>query len=291
MTSAPFVSVNIPVYNNPDGVDLLLGGLAAQTYARDSYEVIVADNGSTDETPSVIDCYVKDAPDLVRVVSEDEIQGSYAARNKGIAAARGKILAFIDSDCDPALDWVEQGVAGLDSRSAAAGGGRIEFTFAADTPNVYEYLDSARKLDQKNYVEVSGFAATANFFARSSLFGRCGVFRPDLVSGGDYEFGRRMTRAGEKLVYMPEAVVRHPARDTFHALLQKSKRIAVGKKRLQELGLLEHGKLSVRQLVPILSWPKDGRWDQTLTTTAKLRLLLLQNYFLMVRWWIENPVR
>ena len=291
MSEQPFVSVIVPVYNNPAGMALLLGALTKQTYPHNSYQVIVADNGSSDETPDVVDRYVESRPELVRTVAENEIQGSYAARNKGIAAARGEILAFIDSDCDPAPDWIEQGVLALDAQSAAAGGGRVEFTFKDETPNVYEYLDSARKLNQKYYVEASGFAATANFFARKELFDRHGLFRSDLVSGGDYEFGRRITRAGETLVYMPDAVVRHPARDSFDAVYQKSKRIAIGQKRLRDLGLLEHGRLSARQLLPIFTWPKDGQWEHTLTAMSKVRLLLLQNYFLMVRWWIQNPVR
>ena len=291
MSEQPFVSVIVPVYNNPAGMDLLLGALTAQTYPSGRYEVIVVDNGSTDGTPNVVGRHVENYPDLVRMVSENEIQGSYAARNKGIAAAKGELLAFIDSDCDPTPDWIEQGALALDANSAVAGGGRVEFTFKDERPNIYEYFDSARKLNQKSYVETSGFAATANLFARKELFDRHGLFLQELLSGGDYEFGRRITRAGEKLIYIPDARVRHPARDTFRAIYQKSKRIATGRRRLRQLGLLDHGRLSARQLLPIFSWPKDGHWEHTLTATSKIRLLLLQNYFLMVRWWIENPAR
>ena len=286
-----FVSVIVPVYNNPAGMRIVLTGLTSQTYPRDRYEVIVADNGSTDETAQVVNGFIEGVPELVSMVTEADIQGSYAARNKGIGAARGEILAFIDSDCDPDTDWVTQGVAALEEQTAAAGGGRIAFTFKRSRPNVYEYLDSARKLNQRSYVEVYGFAATANMFVRREAFDRHGLFRSDLVSGGDYEFGRRITRAGEILIYIENATVRHPARDSFGAIVRKSRRIVMGQKRLRKLGLLEHGKLSVRNLVPIRRWPADPTWEQTLTPLNKLHLLFLQNYLLAIRWWIDNPVR
>lgn len=286
-----FVSVIVPVYNNPAGMQIVLTGLTSQTYPLDRYEVIVADNGSTDETAQVVNGFVEGVPELVSMVTEAEIQGSYAARNKGIGAARGEILAFIDSDCDPDTDWITQGVAALEEQTAAAGGGRIAFTFKRSRPNVYEYLDSARKLNQRSYVEVYGFAATANMFVRREAFDRHGLFRSDLVSGGDYEFGRRITRAGEILIYIENARVRHPARDSFGAIVRKSRRIVMGQKRLRKLGLLEHGKLSVRNLVPIRKWPVDPTWEHTLTPLNKLHLLFLQNYLLAIRWWIDNPVR
>jgi glycosyltransferase involved in cell wall biosynthesis len=88
--SRPFVSVIIPVYNDPGRIRVALEALLHQTYPADAYEVIVADNGSTDETPGVVDEFDKKRPGLVRMVVEDKIQSSYAARNKALAAARGE---------------------------------------------------------------------------------------------------------------------------------------------------------------------------------------------------------
>ena len=274
------VSIIVPVYNNAAGLQTALDALLDQSYAREEYEIVVADNGSTDQTLEVVARTGESHPDVVRLVVEDRIRGSYAARNRGIHAAKGAILAFTDSDCVPAPDWIEAGVAALEQGPASCAGGRIEFTYQEDRPNVFEYFDSARKLDQKAYVEKAGFAATANFFARKELFDRHGLFRPDLVSGGDYEFGRRVTGQGEKLLYMHDAVVRHPARSTFGEIYRKSKRIALGQRQLDRLGLLDQ-RLSPRQLLPAKSWPVDHRWAGSLTGFDKFQLILLQSF---MRW-------
>ena len=278
---AIFVSVIVPVYNDAVGIEIALHALVVQTYPHDTHEIVVTDNGSTDETPQVVKRFQEQYPDLIHLVVEDQIQSSYAARNRGIQAAQGAILAFMDADCIPAVTWLEAGVRALEEQSAACGGGRIVFTYKSDRPNVYEYFDSARKLKQESYVRNAGYAATANFFARRRLFEEYGLFRSDLVSGGDYEFGRRVTVQGEKIVYIPDAVVRHPARSTFKATYKKSKRIALGQKQLEKLGLLEHGRLSLSQLRPVHSYPVDKRWSGTLSGWEKVQLIFLLNF---IRW-------
>ena len=99
-----------------------------------------------DDTPHVIQECCDKYPDLVRMVIESKIQSSYAARNKGVQAARGEILAFTDSDCMPEPNWVEAGICALKSERASCGGGHITFFYKAKQPNLYEFYDSSRKL-------------------------------------------------------------------------------------------------------------------------------------------------
>ena len=271
----PFISVIIPVYNDPERIRKALDALVAQTYPRESYEIIVADNGSNDDTPRIVDEYRGEYPRLVRVVFENKIQSSYAARNKAITEARGNIFAFTDSDCVPEPDWIEVGMCELKNKKASCGGGHITFFYKAERPNLYEFYDSSRKLNQQSFVAKAGFAATANFFAERRLFEKHGLFRYDLISGGDYEFGRRLTRGGENLIYIPNAVVMHLARSTFREIYKKSKRVAIGQKELQSLGLLEHGTLSWRRWLPVVGYikTKEANFIQ------KGYLLLLANFF------------
>ena len=281
------VSVIVPVFNNPAGIRSGLEALVNQTYPRDKYEIIVADNGSTDETRQVVAGFQTEGPPAVKLLVEEKTRGSYAARNCGIRKADGEILAFTDSDCVPSREWIEAGVEGLMRERAPCGGGRVKFTYKGRQPNAFEYYDSARKLDQQSYVK-QGFAATANFFVRKDLLERHGLFRSDLISGGDYEFGRRVTGQGEKLVYIPDALVCHPARSTFCAIYEKSKRVAVGQRQLVRLGLYDRSP-SLRQVLPAKSWPMDRDWGDSLTAANKLQLILLQSFFrwlnLAVRLW------
>jgi hypothetical protein len=143
--------------------------------------------------------------------------------------------------------------------------------FKQKHPNIWEYFDAARKLNQRAYVEKAGFGATANLFVRRVLFDTYGLFRSNLQSGGDYEFGRRLTTAGEKLVYIDSAIVRHPARRSFKAVLNKSKRVAKGQKQLEDIGLLEHCPLSWQSLKPVRQCP---RMDAILLS-AKQRLAVV----------------
>lgn len=285
--SAPSVSVIVPVYNDPVGIRKVLTALIGQSYPSRDYEIVVADNGSSDSTPGIARDYQMQHPDRVRLVVEDTIRSSYAARNRGIQTARGETLAFTDADCLPQPTWIASGVKALLAHSARCGGGRITFVYRSTRPNVFEYFDSARKLDQKSYVERVGFAATANMFASKELFARLGPFRSDLISGGDYEFGRRVTKAGEGIVFIPGAVVQHPARCTFRAVGKKSIRVARGQRQLEKLGLLEHGRLSPRQLRISRYYVRHEQWADSLTSLEKVQLIFLQNLLN----WLNYAVR
>ena len=273
----PVVSVIIPVYNGCIRIREALDGLVEQSYSRGFYEVIVVDNDSTDATRTVVCEYERRTSGLIRLAVERKVRSAYAARNKGICVANGEILAFTDADCVPQSNWIEKGLEALKELSAAFAAGRIDMTFRAERPNLWEYFDAARKLNQRAYVEKAGFGATANLFVRQGLFDKYGLFRSDLQSGGDYEFGRRLTRGGERLVYAEDAVVCHAARRSFRAILEKSGRIAKGQKQLHKMGLLEHGRLSWSRVKPERGCPTlDG---VPLNNRQRVALVFLVNFF------------
>jgi glycosyltransferase involved in cell wall biosynthesis len=270
-------SVIIPVYNNPHGLKKVLASLVEQDFPKDQYEIIVADNCSTDESLDVVHEYAENYPNLVKCVIEDKIQSSYAARNKGINTAKGSILAFTDSDCDPDGSWLMEGCKSLKQNNASMVAGEIEFTFKNSKPNIWEYFDAAGKLNQKSYVENAGFGATANLFVQKRMFDKYGLFLPELQSGGDYEFGRRLTQSGEVLLFSETALVYHPARSKFRSKLAKSKRIAEGQKKLARMGLLNHGELNWRQLFLTPYYPTLPKVKMKIH--EKILLILINNYF------------
>ena len=90
----PLISVVIPVYNAENYVSACVGSLLNQTYP--SFEVVLVDDGSTDKTPDICDAFAA-AHDNIRVIHRPN-GGVSAARNTGVAAARGELLTFVDSD-------------------------------------------------------------------------------------------------------------------------------------------------------------------------------------------------
>lgn len=100
MTHKPLISVIIPVYNVAPCLRRCVDSLLAQTYPN--YELILVDDGSTDDSPAICDVYKK-RYGRVRVMHQAN-QGVSTARNHGIEAARGEYISFVDAD-----DWVEPG--------------------------------------------------------------------------------------------------------------------------------------------------------------------------------------
>ena len=92
MTSDPLVSVVIPTYNRAGLIRETIESVRRQTYAR--WELIVVDDGSTDDTETVLGRVTEGR---IRYVSQANA-GQGAARNRGVAAAAGELLAFLDSD-------------------------------------------------------------------------------------------------------------------------------------------------------------------------------------------------
>lgn len=220
----PFVSIIVPVWNDADRLGECLRALEGQTYPGHLYEVVVVDNGSEEPVGPVVARHGR-----ARLVREGS-PGSYAARNAGLAHARGEVVAFTDADCLPAPDWIEKGVERLKrggGRSVVAG--RVEvFPRTPRRPNAVEQYEVLFALAQKEFVRRYNFGATANLFAWREAFARVGPFLAQVKSGGDLEWGRRAAGHGYLLEYADETRVRHPARASLSQLYSKIVRVAGG---------------------------------------------------------------
>lgn len=224
MESSPFVSVIIPVFNDVDGLKLCLAALAEQTYGQSNYEVIVVDNGS--EEPELVRSVVEPAG----VFTQEPQPGSYAARNKGVALAKGEIVAFTDADCIPAADWIEKGVQRLLSvPNCGLVAGNIEiFPRDAQSPTAVELFEMATAFPQEHHLNTLKYGATANLFTFASVLAQVGPFNQTLKSGGDLDWGRRVYAQGYQQIYGADVQVAHPARRSFQQMRQKSVRLAGG---------------------------------------------------------------
>jgi cellulose synthase/poly-beta-1,6-N-acetylglucosamine synthase-like glycosyltransferase len=212
----PVISVIIPHYDDLDNLTRCLALLAAQQFDAGRYEVIVADNNSRCGIAAV---HAR-AGDRARVVAAPE-QGAGAARNAAVAAARGSLLAFIDSDCLPAPDWLQRGVAAL-ARGDIVGGAVSVFCRTPGAPNPVEAFEMVFAFRTRDYVERQHFAVTANMFVGRAIFDRVGGFSATVAEDMDWCF--RARAMGYTLVYGDDVKVAHPARANWAELMRKWRR-------------------------------------------------------------------
>lgn len=220
--SAPDASVIVPVFDDPAGLALCLDALAAQSLPRERFEVIVVDNGSS---TSYADALAR-LP-LAQLIVERR-PGSYNARNAGWRASRGGVLAFTDADCRPHPDWLRRALEYFGEHPEVDSiGGAIQLDRSASPTGaeLYERLTSFR---QQQYVEQSGFAATANMIVRRGCFESVGPFRGDLKSSGDRDWGHRVHASGRRMDYVTDVIVAHPPRATLRQLVAKRRRLEGG---------------------------------------------------------------
>lgn len=219
-----FTSVIVPTYNDLERLIHCIEALENQTLSRHQYEIIVVDNGSSDGTYDTL----KKWKGIIAI--QEEKRSSYAARNAGIAISKGEVLAFTDSDCIPASDWLEKGISHLLAVfNCGFIGGNIKLFFQdPDHLTPVELYESITGLPQKRYVNEYHFAATANMFTYKKVIDKVGIFDSKLKSRGDFEWGQRVFKAGYNISFAKDSCVLHPARHSLSQMLKKSSRVFGG---------------------------------------------------------------
>lgn len=276
----PTVSVIVPIYNDPIGAELIIQSLKSQDYPNNCYEVLIIDNGSTDSTIKIIRNNIKNLNNF-SLISENKIRGSYAARNRGAILSDAKILALTDSDCIPHDNWITEGVKELQRTSKYYGGGKVRFTFQKQRPNIHELFDSVHRLNQEYYVKYLYFAAAANFFIYRNIFIKVGMFNENLISSGDNEFGQRLKNSGEEITYIPDAIVQHPARNTYKSNMIKNIRLANGLKQLNN----SNSKKTLKHREENKLYNNLSMFE-----LAKIIIFNLKQYFVLIIRRITNQI-
>ena len=219
------ITVILCTYNRCEDLAGALQSIAAsQVGSSVTWEALVVDNNSTDQTRSVVERFSRSCPGIFRYIFEPQPGKSYAL-NTGIANARGEVLAFVDDDVTVEPAWLKNLTAPFLHDSELAGvGGRVlpaqKFIPPSWLPDSFHGVvfagfdlgDDATELDHAPY--------GANMAFRKSAFQKYGGFRIDLgptpnsqIRNEDTELGRRLLAAGERLRYEPSAVVYHPIPD------------------------------------------------------------------------------
>ncbi|NLN66441.1 MAG: glycosyltransferase [Clostridiaceae bacterium] len=221
MTGKPFVSVVIPSYNSKAYIFQCLECIFNQSYPRELYEVIVVDNASTDDSPSII----KSFP--VQYLYEPK-KGPSAARNTGIRHARGKYFLFIDTDCLAGKDLIkthiEAHLSFMKKNPAVkiVGGGidGLNKNYWAMCDNFCSWYLNHPRLEPR--IE-NRHLPTANLSVDRCVFEKTGLFNEELRFGEDSMFCRQARENGYLIYFEPKAVVRHINRTSFKHFMSHAK--------------------------------------------------------------------
>ncbi len=197
----PQVSVIIPARNEDSRIENCLTALTSQDSIAE-FEIIVVDNGSTDETAALAAAFP------VTVVHEPRV-GRAIARNAGIRAARGNILAFTDADCVPCRSWLRELLVGTDDPECGCFVGEIVPHEPVNA--IARYVHERRLICQLRLLSQSPpVAATGSIAYRRSVFDEIGMFDEAFAFGEDGDIFWRMVRSERfRYRYNPKAIVAH----------------------------------------------------------------------------------
>jgi len=221
----PFVSVIIPVYNDSERLKSCLYALNRQTYPKNNYEIIVVDNNSDDDVKNITNKFNN------VILTREKKQCRSAARNKGIRLAKAKILAFIDADCVPAVNWIEKGVEKLlSSPKIGIVGGEVKVLLKNfHVPTAVELYDIYNWFSQKRLVEKHKFSGGGNLFTFRKIFDEVGFFDENLKTADDMDWCKRVFFFGYLIQYGKDVIVSHPPRHSFQELYKKRIKLMDGK--------------------------------------------------------------
>lgn len=214
------VSVVVPHYNDLERLAQCLMTLDKQTFPRDHFEIIVSDNDSPCGVAAIEQCVAGRAK-----LTICHKRGAGPARNAGVAAASHARLAFIDSDCLAHPTWLAAGSAALNAASGAdMVGGRVDVSVPEPgRRSGAEAFEQVFAFDNRSYVRDHHFSVTANLFTRRDVFDAVGGFRTGVSE--DKDWCLRAKALGYRIAYADDAIVSHPARPDWNALLLKWRRL------------------------------------------------------------------
>lgn len=204
------LSVVIPCYNGAKTIAVQLGALARQKWPE-PWEVVIADNGSTDESMSIVTSYRDRLPNL-RILDASARAGQPYALNVGARAAKGEALVFCDDDDEVAPGWI-----------AAMGEALSEMDFVACRTDITKlnptWVQKSRQNLQsegiQNYPGYLPHAGGGTIGVKRWLYEEVGGFDESLPFLHDTDFCWKIQLKGIKLHFVPDAVMHLRFRDTM----------------------------------------------------------------------------
>ncbi|MBN1824247.1 MAG: PqqD family peptide modification chaperone [Endomicrobiales bacterium] len=208
----PSVSVIVPVFNEEDIISSCITALLSLDYPKDRLELIFVDNNSNDKSASIIKQYP------VRYIFEKR-RGRSAARNSGIKAATGEILAFTDADCVVEEKWLKNLVVGFKNGNVGCCGGRtVSYNPANFIEKYFDWFFETQPQKLASFTEnyfIGPIFATCNLACRKSVLEEVGYFDDNMVAGEDTDLVWRINFKGYQINYVKDALARHKRRGSI----------------------------------------------------------------------------
>lgn len=225
-TVLPVISVITPTFNRANELPFLVHSIQNQTLDHSLFEMIIVDDGSTDNTESLIPSILENIDFNLKYLTKNN-QGPGAARNLGIDNSRGDLILFIDSDCEADKRWLKVLYDEyLNNRYDACGGpdaAKRDFT----------PLQKAIDYSMTSFITTGGMRGhstkmIAKFYPRShnmgvtkTLIKQIGGFG-SLRHGQDIELSHRIIKSGAKIRFIPDAIVYHRRRTSLRSFFKQT---------------------------------------------------------------------
>lgn len=274
------VSVIIPMYNAERFLQSLFDCLNACSFIEGD-QVIIIDNGSSDNSNKICSELSKSRPDLYKIIYYDEKSDSYAARNFGLQYSTGDILAFTDSDCKPTKEWLEE-IRKLEKGVVLAG----DVVLEVNSNSIWELYDSVAHLSQCENNAKMNCVATANMSVHKDDFYKVGLFE-ERFSGGDFEWSKKATSKGLKVYFNRNAIVYHPSRKSYEEIKKREQRVAYGRGVHHKNEGGSYFSLLVGYLLRIFYLKTQFRYSREMKKKGATinQLVEFNAGFLAIRWW------
>ncbi len=237
----PSATVVVPAYNSQETIAVCIESLLNLQYPREKLEIIIVDNGSSDDTAAIASRYP------VGVLSEEQ-RGAAAARNCGIREARGEYVAFTDSDCQVAPDWLTRLVrAAIENKSDAVGGRIVS---AVSNP-IARFTEDQRVMNQEDAIRrlktPLPFILTANALFKKKVLDDVNGFDVafDQAAAEDTDLCWRLHAHGCVFAYAHHAIVYHHHRLTTVGLYFQFFKYGKGE---VQLVVKHRSRLSLREI-------------------------------------------
>lgn len=217
------LSIIIATYNRAENLRRTLRSLTAQTLDNSLFEVVVVNNNSTDNTPEVCEEFALENPRMNFKMLTETKQGVSHACNAGITHSSGKYIAIVDDDEEVNAEFAESYYNLFEKYpDAAAAGGEIIPLYEYIPPKwltKYTERPIAGTLRLGNRIREfpkTRFPGGGNMGIRRAIIEKYGAFNPELgrtgsslLGGEEKDLFKRLTDAGEKVYYVPGAIIWH----------------------------------------------------------------------------------